>query len=248
VRPKSPCASCAALLWQIAPRRVGELSAAQIGHFQRSETTFSDISSSKSSKNDAQPHAAAGLPAHRATTISDGALMPPPPDGELSVLRTMAASSCASAAARLPCHPLDTIKSRLQVRNGWAAGGRSVRATLSTLLLAPSLAPSPHSAVRCPLHGACVQVVGVCQQAAAGLSSGGRSASTSAGGTSMIGVFRDVMRSEGVGGLYRGIGITLPGVSNPCACRRRQRWYCAPGNCSPPVGSIGLSVGAGAGR
>ena len=80
------------------------------------------------------------------------------------MLPTLAASSVASAMARLPCHPIDTIKSRLQVqgRGGQLAGG-------------------------------------------------------SVEYTGMVSCMRGVLRQEGISGLYRGIGITLPG-SVPAGC------------------------------
>lgn len=85
-------------------------------------------------------------------------------DDAPSVLPTLLASSTASAMARIPCHPLDTIKARLQVQG-----------------------------------------------------KGGRLADGSAGYSGMWACLRGILQGEGAAGLYRGIGITLPG-SMPAGC------------------------------
>jgi hypothetical protein len=80
------------------------------------------------------------------------------------IFATMAASSIGSALARLPCHPIDTIKAKLQAQ-----------------------------------HGA--RVV----------------ANTGAANVGPIAAARAVMRSEGLRGFYRGIGVTVVG-SVPAGC------------------------------
>ena len=85
----------------------------------------------------------------------------PEPEPEPSILPTLAASTSANALARLPCHPIDTIKAKLQVQGKAAAGASGVGAQ--------------------------------------------------AGGP--IAAARGVLRTEGVAGLYRGIGITILGVT-----------------------------------
>lgn len=75
-----------------------------------------------------------------------------------SILPTLAASASANSLARIPCHPIDTIKSKLQVQGKGAAGSAS-------------------------------------------------------GGP--LAVVRGVLKTEGIGGLYSGIGITVLGVQRP---------------------------------
>ena len=106
------------------------------------------------------PVAAAGAQAASSVLIMGGSGAAP--GG--SVLPTLLASSTASAMARIPCHPLDTIKARLQVQG-----------------------------------------------------KGGRLADGSPGYSGMRSCLWGILRTEGVAGLYRGIGITLPG-SVPAGC------------------------------
>eukprot|EP01046_Picozoa_sp_COSAG06_P102118 COSAG06_NODE_48274_length_333_cov_0.876068_1_plen_55_part_01 len=42
-------------------------------------------------------------------------------DAEASIVPTLAASASANSLARIPCHPIDTIKAKLQVQ-GKATG------------------------------------------------------------------------------------------------------------------------------
>lgn len=76
---------------------------------------------------------------------------------EPSIIPTLAASASANSLARFPCHPIDTIKAKLQVQ-GKVSNANATRA----------------------------------------------------GGP--ISALRTVVRAEGVGGLYSGIGITILGV------------------------------------
>ena len=85
----------------------------------------------------------------------------PEPEPEPSILPTLAASTSANALARLPCHPIDTIKAKLQVQGKAAAGSGGVGAQPGGPIVAA----------------------------------------------------RGVLRTEGVAGLYRGIGITILGVT-----------------------------------
>jgi hypothetical protein len=87
-------------------------------------------------------------------------------DAEASIVPTLAASASANSLARIPCHPIDTIKAKLQVQ-GKATG-----------LGSSSVTGGPLSAAR------------------------------------------TVLRTEGVGGLYSGIGITILGVRAPSHPRR----------------------------
>ena len=82
--------------------------------------------------------AAAAAPAAASPAASDSiarrtapaAAAAPSPAG-LPILVTMAASSAASALARIPCHPIDTIKAKLQVHGSQQLSqpaGRAARA------------------------------------------------------------------------------------------------------------------------
>ena len=84
--------------------------------------------------------------------------MAPTAEPEPSIIPTLAASASANSLARIPCHPIDTVKAKLQVQ------GKS-----------------------CAVDTAHV--------------SGGP-----------ISALRTVLRTEGIGGLYSGIGITVLGV------------------------------------
>ena len=84
--------------------------------------------------------------------------MAPPAEPELSIIPTLAASASANSLARIPCHPIDTIKAKLQVQ-GKISDVHAVRV-----------------------------------------------------GGGPLSALRTVLRTEGIGGLYSGIGITILGV------------------------------------
>lgn len=115
----------------------------------------------------------------------------------------MLASTMAGMAARIPLHPLDTLKAKLQVAQQFR------HATVTTATPTPTATATPAAAAT----------------AAAAAGGGAAAAAPAAGGgaagvvqpRSLWSLARHTLQAEGVRGLYSGFGVTFFG-SAPAAC------------------------------